>query len=61
MGSTLYENEKSECAALAFHKSLICLSQLDALENVAGSVATFYGARGLFVYETVYHLFALVC
>lgn len=52
-----YEDEKLECAALAFHKSLICLSQLDALEKAAGPVAIFLGARGLFVYETVYHLF----
>ena len=48
---------KTGCAALAFHKSLIGLSQLDALEKASRQSSSFYGARGIFVYYTVYHLF----
>jgi len=52
-----YKYMKTGCAALAFHKSLIGLSQLDALEKVSGQSSDFYGARGIFVYYIVYHLF----
>ncbi len=54
---SLYTFAKTHCAALAFHKSLIGLSQLDALERTSGQGSGLYGARGLFVYYTVYHLF----
>lgn len=39
---------KEECAALAFHKSLIGLSQLNALEGVPGQGGFMYGARGIY-------------
>lgn len=48
---------KEECAALAFHKSLIGLSQLNALEGVSGQGGFMYGARGIYTYYVVYHLF----
>ncbi|HAY73727.1 MAG TPA: hypothetical protein DCY31_07825 [Ruminococcaceae bacterium] len=48
---------KENCAALAFHKSLIGLSQLNALERVAGQGGFMYGARGIYTYYVVYHLF----
>lgn len=48
---------KAQCAALAFHKALIGLSQLDALERASGTSSSFYGARGIYTYYSVYHLF----
>lgn len=50
---------KEKCAALAFHKSLIGLSQLNASERVSGQDSSMYGdgARGIYTYYVVYHLF----
>ena len=52
-----YEAMKASCAALAFHKALIGLSQLDALELASGQMSDLYGARGIYTYYVVYHLF----
>lgn len=50
---------KAACAALAFHKSLIGLSQLNALENAANksNSTCFLESRAIFTYYVVYHLF----
>lgn len=52
-----FEYAKANCAALAFHKALIGLSQLDALESVSGILSSLYGPRGIYTYYVVYHLF----
>lgn len=50
---------KIQCAALAFHKSLIGLSQLNALEITATQteLSLFFESRALFTYYVVYHIF----
>lgn len=50
---------KAACAALAFHKSLIGLSQLNALENAASKSKDthFLESRAVFTYYVTYHLF----
>lgn len=48
---------KETCAALAFHKSLIGLSQLNALERVSGQSSSMHGVRGIYTYYVAYHLF----
>lgn len=52
-------NTKPQCAALAFHKSLIGLSQLNALEITAAQtkLSSFLESRALFTYYVVYHIF----
>lgn len=50
---------KAHCAALAFHKSLIGLAELNALETAASqlSFSPFLQGRAVFTYYVVYHLF----
>ena len=52
--------EKSACAALAFHKSLIGLSQLNALESASkdSGLTQFLESRAILTYYVAYHLFA---
>lgn len=50
---------KADCAALAFHKSLIGLAELNALETAASKMtfSPFLQGRAVFTYYVVYHLF----
>lgn len=50
---------KANCAALAFHKSLIGLAELNALETAASKMnfSPFLQGRAVFTYYVVYHLF----
>lgn len=52
--------KQAACSALAFHKALIGLSQLNALEEIRDSnngSAGVNGSIGLYTYYVVYHLF----
>lgn len=55
----IFSHLKPQCAALAFHKSLIGLSQLNALEITASQteLSLFLESRALFTYYVVYHIF----
>lgn len=51
-------DNKHNCAALSFHKSLIGLMQLNQLEEVSSVLQpSFLSSRVLNIYYTVYHLF----
>lgn len=52
-------NMKAPCAALAFHKSLIGISQLDALEkaSISCGISKFYTLKAIYTYYVVYHVF----
>ena len=50
-------DNKHNCAALSFHKSLIGLMQLNQLEEVSSVLQpSFLSSRVLNTYYTVYHL-----
>lgn len=50
---------KANCAALAFHKSLMGLAELSALETAASKMnfSPFLQGRAVFTYYVAYHLF----
>lgn len=52
-----------DSAALAFHKALIGITQLDSLEKAASeekSIGSFRNSKAIQVYYIVYHLFTMV-
>ncbi len=52
------ECERAGCAALAFHKAIIGLTQLDALEVISGQLSNLYSPRSIYTY---YSLLSFLC
>lgn len=61
MNPSTEHSSKLNCAALAFHKSLIGISQLNALEEIEKntSLSRLRSSKALYTYYAVYHMFCM--